>query len=50
MPWNVVGLDSNKTSVGPDTFPIGVRACNVGDQTATNVQAAGNRGRPEVVR
>ncbi|HEX9259532.1 MAG TPA: hypothetical protein VF855_08330, partial [Acidimicrobiales bacterium] len=37
--WNVLGLDSNKVSAGPDTFPVGVRACNTGDATASSVQA-----------
>jgi len=37
--WNVVGLDSNKVTDGTDTFPVGVRACNVGNATASNVQA-----------
>ncbi len=35
--WNVVGLDSNNTSVGPATFPIGGRVCNTGAATVTNV-------------
>jgi len=26
--WNIVGLDSNNVNVGPNRFPIGVRACN----------------------
>jgi len=33
--WNVVGLDSNKTTDGPDTFQIGARVCNTGG-TAVN--------------
>src|SRR5688572_10083268 len=37
--WNVVGLDSNNVSVGPNNFPVGVRVCNTGDAPATNVQA-----------
>ena len=39
--WNVVGLDSNKPATdGPDTFPVGVRVCNiVGGETATDVTA-----------
>lgn len=28
--WNVVGLDSNRTTDGPDTFQIGARVCNTG--------------------
>lgn len=35
--WNVVGLDSNNTSVGPDTFEVGVRVCNTGGAPVTNV-------------
>jgi len=31
--WNVVGLDSNQVSVGPNNFPVGVRACNPGTNT-----------------
>ncbi len=26
--WNVVGLDSNNVTVGPNVFPIGARICN----------------------
>ncbi len=37
--WNVVGLDSNNVNVGPNTFPVGVRVCNSGDDPATNVSA-----------
>src|SRR5258705_1157225 len=37
--WNVIGLDSNNVSVGPNNFPVGVRVCNTGDVTATNVTA-----------
>src|SRR5437016_6431662 len=35
--WNVVGLDSNNTSTGPDTFEIGVRVCNTGGTAVTNI-------------
>src|SRR6266849_1462281 len=35
--WNVVGLDSNNTSTGPDTFEIGARVCNTGGTAVTNV-------------
>ncbi len=35
--WNVIGLDSNDVTVGPDTFPVGVRVCNTGAEAATNV-------------
>jgi len=35
--WNVVGLDSNSPSNGPDTFQVGVRVCNTGGAAITNV-------------
>src|SRR5262245_13997779 len=35
--WDVLGLDSNKTTVGPDTFMVGARVCNTGTTAATNV-------------
>src|SRR5258708_15598928 len=35
--WNVVGLDSNSTSTGPDTFEIGARVCNTGGTAVTNI-------------
>ena len=35
--WNIVGLDSNNVSVGPNQFPIGARVCNSGTTDATNV-------------
>lgn len=37
LTWNVIGLDSNNVNVGPDSFPVGARVCNVGDAAATNV-------------
>ena len=40
LTWNVIGLDSNDVTVGPDTFPVGARVCNNGDSPAVNVQAA----------
>ena len=39
LTWNVIGLDSNNVSVGPNNFPVGARVCNTGDATATNVTA-----------
>jgi len=36
--WNVIGLDSNDETVGPNTFPIGARICNTAD-AATNAIA-----------
>jgi len=35
--WNVVGLDSNNVSVGPDTYQVGVRVCNTGPASVTNI-------------
>ncbi|MFD1732011.1 hypothetical protein ACFSC4_14580 [Deinococcus malanensis] len=40
--WDIIGLDSNDVSVGPDTFPVGARVCNVGSTTATAVSAQFN--------
>jgi uncharacterized repeat protein (TIGR01451 family) len=37
--WNIVGLDSNNVNVGPNTYMVGARVCNVGDTAATNVTA-----------
>jgi LPXTG-site transpeptidase (sortase) family protein len=37
--WNVIGLDSNNVNVGPNNFPVGIRVCNEGTTSATNVQA-----------
>jgi len=33
LTWNVIGLDSNNPNVGPNNFPVGVRACNPGTST-----------------
>ncbi len=35
--WNVVGIDSNNPSSGPDTFQIGARLCNTGGTAVTNI-------------
>lgn len=35
--WNVVGLDSNNTSTGPDTYQIGARVCNTGGTAVSNL-------------
>jgi len=40
--WNIIGLDSNNVSVGPNHFPVGARVCNTGGSTATNVTATFN--------
>lgn len=41
--WNVVGLDSNNVTVGPNVYMIGARVCNVGTTAATNVSATFRR-------
>ena len=38
--WNVIGLDSNNVTVGPNRFPIGARVCNTGSAVAINVTAS----------
>ncbi len=35
--WNVVGLDSNRVTSGPDTFESGVRVCNTGGTAVSNL-------------
>jgi len=35
--WNVIGLDSNKVTEGPNLYPVGVLVCNTGGEDATNV-------------
>ena len=41
LTWDVVGLDSNnEADTGPDTFAVGYRVCNLGDQVATDVESA----------
>ncbi len=37
--WNIIGLDSNLVTVGPNHFPIGVRVCNTGASVASGVTA-----------
>jgi hypothetical protein len=38
--WDVVGLDSNDVTDGPNTFPQGYRVCNTSSDTeATNLEA-----------
>src|SRR5688500_17253566 len=39
LTWNIIGLDSNNVSVGPNTFPVGARVCNTGAAVAVNVAA-----------
>jgi len=38
--WNVVGLDSNNVSVGPNQYSVGARVCNVTGVAVTNVTVA----------
>ena len=38
--WDVIGLDHNDPSTGPDTFPVGARVCNNGSSDATNLTVA----------
>src|ERR1044071_2547964 len=35
--WDIIGLDSNNTSVGPNSFQVGSRVCNTGGTTLNNV-------------
>ena len=35
--WNVIGLDSNRVTDGPDTFQVGARVCNTGAAPVTNL-------------
>src|SRR5262249_51792289 len=37
--WDIIGLDSNDPSTGPDRFPVGARVCNTGNAAANNVAA-----------
>src|SRR5438309_7276942 len=38
--WNVVGLDSNNPTIGPDTYQVGARVCNNGGTAVNSI--AGN--------
>jgi uncharacterized repeat protein (TIGR01451 family) len=38
--WNVIGLDSNNVNIGPNSYVIGVRVCNTGATTVTNLTGA----------
>ncbi|HEX8146119.1 MAG TPA: hypothetical protein VF591_02865 [Pyrinomonadaceae bacterium] len=35
--WDIIGLDSNNTAVGPNSFQVGSRVCNTGATTLNNV-------------
>lgn len=37
--WDIVGLDSNKVTSGPNQFPVGMRVCNNGSTASTNTAA-----------
>jgi len=37
--WDVIGLDSNKVTTGPNQFPVGMRVCNTGSTAAANTTA-----------
>ncbi len=38
--WNVVGLDSNNVSVGPNQYSVGAQVCNITGVALTNVTVA----------
>src|SRR5689334_7224151 len=40
LTWNVIGLDSNDVTVGPNNFPVGARVCNTGTTVANNVASS----------
>lgn len=40
LTWNVVGLDSNDVTIGPNDFPVGARVCNTGTATASSLTAS----------
>src|SRR5258708_13612167 len=40
--WDIIGLDSNNVTVGPDQFPVGVRVCNTSGSPTTTVTAVFN--------
>src|SRR5215213_4630367 len=35
--WDTIGLDSNKVSIGPNSFQVGSRVCNTGGAALNNV-------------
>lgn len=39
LTWNIVGLDSNTPSTGPNRFPVGTRICNTGNASTGIVTA-----------
>ncbi|HEX9889977.1 MAG TPA: DUF11 domain-containing protein [Nitriliruptorales bacterium] len=40
LTWNVIGLDSNDVTSGPNEFLVGARVCNTGDEPAASTTAA----------
>ena len=38
--WNIVGLDSNDVTDGPNVFPVGGRVCNTGSNAVANVSVS----------
>jgi|GEM_PF-700632 len=34
LTWNIIGLDDEDMNSGPNTYPIGARVCNSGDEAA----------------
>jgi hypothetical protein len=40
LTWNVIGLDSNNVSVGPNHFPVGARVGNSGNEVVTNITSS----------
>ena len=37
LEWNIIGLDSNNPSAGPNSFHVGARVCNTGDAPASDI-------------
>ncbi|HEY9282498.1 MAG TPA: hypothetical protein VIP46_03495 [Pyrinomonadaceae bacterium] len=37
--WNIIGLDSNRVTDGPDTFQTGVRVCNTSAARLDNIRS-----------
>jgi hypothetical protein len=37
--WNIIGIDGNSPTTGPNRFPVGVRVCNTTLSTVDNVTA-----------
>ncbi len=39
LTWNVIGLDSNDVTTGPNRFPVGARVCNTSGASTSNLLA-----------